>query len=95
VIGSVDRMAPTARGHCFARACDETSFRRRPELDILNFLISAGEIMSEQACGRAVRERYKLPADGKISGGAGVTVVSAPTGSSPQQAFGIWLQYVA
>jgi hypothetical protein len=31
----------------------------------------------------------------KMSGGAGVTVVSAPTGSSPQQAFGIWLQYVA
>jgi hypothetical protein len=51
--------------------------------------------MSEEACGLAVRERYKLPADGKMSGGAGVTVVSAPTGSSPQQAFGIWLQYVA
>ena len=60
-----------------------------------NFLKSAGEIMSEEACGRAVRERYKLPADGKMFGGAGVTVVSAPTRSSPQQAFGIWLQYVA
>jgi hypothetical protein len=59
----------------------------------LNFLIYAGEIMSEEACGRAVRERYKLP--GKMFGGAGVTVVSAPMGSSPQQAFGIWLQYVA
>ena len=67
--------------------------RRRPELDILNFLISAGEIMSEEACSRAVRERCRLPADGNISGGAGVTVVSAPTGSSSQQAFGIWLQY--
>jgi len=51
--------------------------------------------MSEEACARAVRERYKLPVDGKMSGGAGVTVVSAPTGSGPQQAFRNWSQYVA
>jgi hypothetical protein len=62
--------------------------RERPELDILNFLISAGEIMSE-----ALRERHKRPADGRMCRGPGVTVVSAPTGSNPQQAFGIWLQY--
>ena len=75
--------------HSFVKKGSSGLWRRR------NFLKSAGEIMSEEACGRAVRERDKLPADGKMSGGAGVTVVSAPTGSSPQQAFGIWLQYVA
>jgi hypothetical protein len=33
--------------------------------------------MSEEDCRRAARERYKLPADGKMSGSAGVTVVCA------------------